>query len=173
MRPQAIVCWKGSGLALMLDLLAALLSDGNATFQIDRDSLRETRVSQVFLAFDLTSFADQRDRESFTNQIIEFFCGAAPADNQPVRYPGERTLEIRRQNSAQGIPVEPPVCQRIHDMADGSASVPLRRYLRETETQPLEFLTQRVMGAASISSIWTTIRPTPGGSKISIFPPVR
>ncbi len=43
--------WKGSGLALTLDLLAALLSRGKATFQLDARA--ETDVSQVFIAFDV------------------------------------------------------------------------------------------------------------------------
>src|SRR6266705_1354648 len=40
--------WKGSGLALMLDLLATLLSGGKASYQIEPIPERETRVSQVF-----------------------------------------------------------------------------------------------------------------------------
>ena len=34
--------WKGSGLAVVLDLMAAMMSLGNATHQIANDSLRET-----------------------------------------------------------------------------------------------------------------------------------
>src|SRR4029077_1138876 len=47
-RPLPIGFWKGSGLALMLDLLAALLSGGKATHQITADPDRETMLSQVF-----------------------------------------------------------------------------------------------------------------------------
>src|SRR5262249_27859112 len=43
--------WKGSGLSLMLDLLAAGLSGGRATHEIAMDPERETGLSQTFLAF--------------------------------------------------------------------------------------------------------------------------
>ena len=51
-RPLPIGFWKGSGLALMLDLLAAMLSGGKASYQIEPIPERETRVSQVFIAID-------------------------------------------------------------------------------------------------------------------------
>src|SRR3954454_8457751 len=41
--------WKGSGLAVVLDAMAAMLSLGKATHQIVPDSLRETALSQVFV----------------------------------------------------------------------------------------------------------------------------
>src|SRR6202165_5100698 len=40
-RPLPIGYWKGSGLSLMLDMLAALLSGGQATHQIKADILQE------------------------------------------------------------------------------------------------------------------------------------
>ena len=43
--------WKGSGLAIVLDVIAALLSGGRATFQVPTDPERETGLSQVFIAF--------------------------------------------------------------------------------------------------------------------------
>src|SRR5258705_6700051 len=46
-RSLPIGYWKGSGLALMLDSLAALLSGGDATHQITPDSYKETGLSQV------------------------------------------------------------------------------------------------------------------------------
>ncbi|HEX8352267.1 MAG TPA: 3-dehydro-L-gulonate 2-dehydrogenase, partial [Pyrinomonadaceae bacterium] len=52
-RPLPAGYWKGSGLALLLDMAAALLSGGLATHQIPADPLEETRLSQVFIAFDL------------------------------------------------------------------------------------------------------------------------
>jgi 3-dehydro-L-gulonate 2-dehydrogenase len=108
--------WKGSGLALMLDLLAAILSGGNGTHQITPDSLNETGLSQLFLAFDLSLIDQNRESARAVNEIIEFVHGAKPVGNEPVRYPGERTLEIRKRNLAEGIPVEPLIWQRILEM---------------------------------------------------------
>src|SRR5690606_27950141 len=43
--------WKGAGLSLMIDLLAALLSGGNSTKDIGRDRM-ESGLSQVFIVLD-------------------------------------------------------------------------------------------------------------------------
>ena len=115
-RPLPIGYWKGSGLALMLDLLAALLSGGNATYQIAADSFQETGLSQVFLAFDLPLIDKEEEREQLMNQIIEYVQSANPATEERVRYPGERTLEIRKENLEEGIPVEPQVWQQVQEL---------------------------------------------------------
>ena len=110
-RPLPIGFWKGSGLALLLDLMAVALSGGLGTHQIPRDSLQETGLSQVFLALKLPD--SHRDR--LIDQIIEFTCGARSVDDR-VRYPGERTLEIRKRNLAEGIPVNPDIWQEVQAM---------------------------------------------------------
>jgi 3-dehydro-L-gulonate 2-dehydrogenase len=105
--------WKGSGLALMLDLLAALLSGGNATHQIAPEPLKETGLSQVFLAFDLSSIDQANENTKLVDQVIQYVQGAEAVSEEKVRYPGQRTLEVRKQNLAEGIPVEPGVWQQI------------------------------------------------------------
>jgi len=105
--------WKGSGLALMLDLLAALLSNGKATHQIPADSLKETAVSQVFLAFDLSLIDNGGKHVQIVDQIIQYVQGASSSSEESVRYPGQRTLEIRKQNLKEGIPIEPTLWQQI------------------------------------------------------------
>jgi 3-dehydro-L-gulonate 2-dehydrogenase len=115
-RPLPIGYWKGSGLALMLDMLAALLSGGNATNQIAPDSLKETQLSQVFLAFDLRLIDRGSANANVVDQIIKFVQKAPASSQEKVRYPGQRTLEIRKQNLAEGIPVEPQVWQQIQEL---------------------------------------------------------
>ena len=115
-RPLPIGYWKGSGLAMMLDMLAALLSGGNATHQIAPDSLKETQLSQVFLAFDLRLIDRGSENANVVNQIIKFVQNAPASSQEKVRYPGQRTLEIRKQNLAEGIPVEPQVWQQIQEL---------------------------------------------------------
>ena len=56
-RPLPIGFWKGSGLALMLDMVAALLAGGRATHEIPQVPEQETGLSQVFLAFDVAAIA--------------------------------------------------------------------------------------------------------------------
>jgi 3-dehydro-L-gulonate 2-dehydrogenase len=110
-RPLPIGFWKGSGLSLMLDLLAVALSGGLATHQIPADSLQETGLSQVFLALEPTMV----ERARLIDQIVEFTCNAR-ASGEKVRYPGQRTLEIRKRNLAEGIPVQPVVWQQVQEL---------------------------------------------------------
>jgi 3-dehydro-L-gulonate 2-dehydrogenase len=110
-RPLPIGFWKGSGLALLLDLVAVALSGGMGVHQIPKDSLQETGLSQVFLALQLP----ESDRGRLIDQIVEFTCGARIVGDG-VRYPGERTLEIRRRNLAEGISIDPNVWQEVQAM---------------------------------------------------------
>lgn len=115
-RPLPIGYWKGSGLALMLDLLAAVLSGGRATHQIKAEVLEETHLSQTFLAFDLPSIDKDAATAALINQIIQFVQGPGVEGSDDVRYPGQRTSEIRKQNLAEGIPVEADVWEQIQRM---------------------------------------------------------
>src|SRR5277367_7167789 len=57
-RALPIGYWKGSGLSLVLDMLAAMLSGGLATHQIPLDPARESGISQIFIAVDPSSIAN-------------------------------------------------------------------------------------------------------------------
>jgi 3-dehydro-L-gulonate 2-dehydrogenase len=115
-RPLPIGYWKGSGLALMLDMLAALLSGGQATHQTKAQILQETGLSQMFVAFDLPSIDKDTASGELIDQIIEFVQGPDALSAEKVRYPGQRTLEIRRENLVEGIPVAPNVWEQVQRM---------------------------------------------------------
>jgi 3-dehydro-L-gulonate 2-dehydrogenase len=57
-RPLPIGYWKGSGLSLVLDMMAAMTSLGIATHQLSTDSLREAGLSQMFLAINPAELGD-------------------------------------------------------------------------------------------------------------------
>ena len=112
-RPLPIGFWKGSGLALLLDMAAALLSGGLATHQIPPDPLKETRLSQVFLAFDISTTGGPETAARLADDIIE---NLQSDDGEDVRYPGEQTLERRLENMEQGIPVDPSVWEQVRTL---------------------------------------------------------
>ena len=95
--------WKGSALAVMLDMAAAILAGGLATHEIPRDPEQESSLSQVFIAIDGPALGG--GHETIADAIVEHL-HATPAADAPVRYPGERTLETRRRNLVEGIPVD-------------------------------------------------------------------
>jgi 3-dehydro-L-gulonate 2-dehydrogenase len=107
-RPLPIGFWKGSGLALMLDMVAALLAGGRATHEIPAAPERETGLSQVFLAFDVAAIAGRDEGTRVVAAIL--------ADLQ-VRYPGERTFDTRRQSLADGVLVEPSAWRFLENAA--------------------------------------------------------
>jgi 3-dehydro-L-gulonate 2-dehydrogenase len=113
-RPLPIGFWKGSGLAVLLDLVAAVLAGGRATHQIQRDPLHETDLSQVFLALDPQSLGGA-DAYAVVDAAVDHLRAPGP-DGQRPRYPGERTLETRRRNLADGVPVDPEVWQVVRGL---------------------------------------------------------
>jgi 3-dehydro-L-gulonate 2-dehydrogenase len=106
--------WKGSGLAMMLDMMGALLSGGLATHQIPVDTIRESRLTQVFLAFDLGTIDAAGARDAIVHGILESVRGPLTGDR--LRTPGERIARTRRENLAQGIPIDDRVWQAISQM---------------------------------------------------------
>ncbi|MBB5338068.1 3-dehydro-L-gulonate 2-dehydrogenase [Tunturiibacter gelidoferens] len=107
--------WKGSGLSLVLDMLAAMISGGLATHQIPRDPLRESGLSQVFLAIDPTTIADPQELSQIADAILDSLHQATPADpGKPIRYPGQQTLQLREENLRLGVPVDPEIWHQLN-----------------------------------------------------------
>jgi 3-dehydro-L-gulonate 2-dehydrogenase len=115
-RPLPIGYWKGSGLSLMLDMVGALLSGGCATHQIAVDTELETNLSQVFIAIDPHS-VEQTDRSAMiADRIVDHLHATLPPAGGEVRYPGERTLQTRKENLEKGIPVEPAIWNEVQSL---------------------------------------------------------
>ncbi|TKB96767.1 3-dehydro-L-gulonate 2-dehydrogenase [Pedobacter cryophilus] len=108
-RPLPAGMWKGSGLALMLDLLATLLSDGNSTAAITKTG-QERGISQVFICFDAVI---NTQHESIIQEILTYTQAAEKIEGQEIYYPGERTLNVRKENITKGIPVDELMWQKL------------------------------------------------------------
>lgn len=106
--------WKGSGLSIAFDMIAAVLSGANAVSDIGKNYEEEIGLSQVFIAIDPEKF----DTKEMTDEIIDRIT-ADIHSSEPVReggsiyYPGERTLLTREENMRDGIPVLEDVWERI------------------------------------------------------------
>jgi 3-dehydro-L-gulonate 2-dehydrogenase len=67
----------------------------------------------VFVAIDPNTLGQGSGAESLTHQIVQYLHSSAPATGGQVRYPGERVLQIRKENLAKGIPVEPAIWRDV------------------------------------------------------------
>ena len=106
--------WKGSGLAIVLDMIASMLSGGLATHQFGPDPLREAGQSQIFLSIDPSALATAAELNHIANGIIHSLQQATPIDPaKPIRYPGEQTLQLREENLRLGVPVDPDIWHSI------------------------------------------------------------
>jgi 3-dehydro-L-gulonate 2-dehydrogenase len=113
-RPLPVGYWKGSGLSVVLDMIAAMMSLGLATNQIANDPVRETGVSQMFLTMDPEAFGPEPRVADIVEGVVASLHNCQPAKpGSSVRYPGEQTLRAREENARLGLPVEPSVWEQI------------------------------------------------------------
>jgi 3-dehydro-L-gulonate 2-dehydrogenase len=106
--------WKGSALAIALDMAASLLSGGLSTVAISEDRPAETDVSQVFVAVDLKRLVGDDERDRVLDRIRASVHASEPVDpRRPVRLPGEETPERIRRGLADGVAVDDAVWAEI------------------------------------------------------------
>jgi len=111
--PVPMGFWKGAGLALLLDLLATILSGGLATHEISKNDL-EYGMSQVFIAIDISKLGNHSSITKIIEEILNDYHQSVPADeSKKIIYPGERVLLTRKNNLANGIPVLKKVWDEI------------------------------------------------------------
>jgi 3-dehydro-L-gulonate 2-dehydrogenase len=115
-RALPIGYWKGSGLALVLDTMASVISGGQATHQIGKQK-SEYAVSQVFIAINATGMMGQNILNETVEAIINDFHTATPLDeNENVRYPGEGMLRTRQESLEKGVLVDAAQWQALLEM---------------------------------------------------------
>jgi 3-dehydro-L-gulonate 2-dehydrogenase len=108
--------WKGSGLSLLLDILATILSGGRSTNEITKSKV-EYSVSQVFIAICLKRLHNCSSIESSVHQIIDNLKSSIPENEQArIRYPGENIVKTRNLNLKSGIPVNRELWNEIRDL---------------------------------------------------------
>lgn len=107
-RALPIGYWKGSGLALLLDILLTALSGGRSTRDITAEG-REYGVSQCFIAL---------YREDLHHRLTEAILDYTrqSGDSGDVSYPGERTLHTRRESEQQGVFVNEQLWEQVRSL---------------------------------------------------------
>jgi 3-dehydro-L-gulonate 2-dehydrogenase len=115
-RTLPIGYWKGSGLALLLDIIATVLSGGIPTAEISKHEI-EYAVSQVFIAFDISKLSNHSTIANTINSIIQDYKKAKVESGlQEVLYPGERVIRRRAENIKNGVAVGKIIWEEIKNL---------------------------------------------------------
>lgn len=109
-RALPIGFWKGSGLSLVLDLLATVLSGGQSTAAISQAGRKESGVSQVFIAIK----TDNERNVSLINEIINYTKN--DDTGREILFPGENMLRTREESMRDGVWVDEKIWQKISAM---------------------------------------------------------
>jgi LDH2 family malate/lactate/ureidoglycolate dehydrogenase len=113
--------YKGSGLAMMAEILCALLSGGAMSSQLGalRVPGQPMRVGQVFLAVDVTRFMPMDVFVERMRMLIALVKSSSPAKGyDEVLVAGEPEWRQQEQRSKNGIAVSPGVWQALANAAE-------------------------------------------------------
>ena len=108
--------WKGSGLSIVLDLIATVLSAGNSVQKIGTFG-DEVGLTQVMIAIDPQKFNTAQQTDAIVDAILADVKASEPVEGggQTV-YPGELSLRNIRENRCKGIPVIREIWEAVQKM---------------------------------------------------------
>ena len=105
--------WKGSGLSLALDLVAAVLAGGRTSCMVGALPV-ETELSQVFISISMEALPDQEELMRRIDAALADLKTAAPVqEGKTVYYPGENMMKIRAENMELGVPVDEEIWKQV------------------------------------------------------------
>lgn len=108
--------WKGSGISVLLDLIATILTAGNSVQKIGSFG-DEVGLSQVMIAIDPEKFQNKELTDKIVEEIITDVKSSVPLnEGKEVLYPGERVVNTREDNRVNGIPVIEEIWESIRNM---------------------------------------------------------
>lgn len=97
--------WKGSGISIALDMIATVLTAGNAVHTIGTFD-DEVGLSQIMIAIDPAKANSEEETDDIINGIIDYIKTSEPIEEgQSVLYPGEPESLTIEDNLKNGIPV--------------------------------------------------------------------
>ena len=105
--------WKGSGLSILLDVVATVLTNANSVSKIGTFG-DEIGLTQIMIAIDPTKANTPEVTDNIVNEIINDIKSSEPVkEGGEVFYPGEIELNTRKDNLENGIPVIDEVWEKI------------------------------------------------------------
>jgi 3-dehydro-L-gulonate 2-dehydrogenase len=111
--------WKGSGMAIALDLAAAVMANGRTGADMDREGRGScTGCCQIFIAYDPYLFGGREEIQTKLSSRVAAADATEP--DRPggrVTCPGERTAAARARNRKEGVPVDETVWRQVLKLA--------------------------------------------------------
>ena len=117
--------WKGSSMAIVLDMAAALMANGRSGADLDREN-REgcTGCSQVFIAYDPYLFGSEEEIQAMLNERVSAVASSHPInEGNKVKSPGEGTLQRRHTSLKDGVTVDEKIWEQVQSIASGDLDV--------------------------------------------------
>ncbi|MDI2091238.1 3-dehydro-L-gulonate 2-dehydrogenase [Commensalibacter oyaizuii] len=106
--------WKGSGLSVVLDMIATLLSNGSSVAEVTEDNRDEYGVSQIFMAIEVDKLIDGETKEKKLRRIMDYVTDAQRSEpDVKIRLPGHKFPRLQEENRRNGIPVDDAVWNAI------------------------------------------------------------
>lgn len=114
--------WKGSSMALALDLAAALMANGKCGTDMDNEAQGScTGCCQIFIAYDPYLFGSKEEAQSKIGLRIDAVHAAHPErEGGHVSYPGENTMSRRQKSMENGVNVDEQIWEQIESLAAGN-----------------------------------------------------
>ena len=122
---EATGYWKGSSMALVLDMLAAGLAGGLTGSDIDKqDQGSCTNCCQIFIAIDPYLAGTKEEIQQKWDDRVAAADATHPINPaHPVTCPGEGTAARREDNLKNGVKVDEQVWEQIKQVAAGNLDV--------------------------------------------------
>lgn len=108
--------WKGSGLSILMDLMATILSGGNSVADVGSFG-DEVGVTQIMIAIDPAKFNTAEETDAIAQRILEDVKASEPVtEGGEVFYPGERSHKNMADHMQNGIPVVEEIWNAVLNM---------------------------------------------------------
>jgi L-2-hydroxycarboxylate dehydrogenase (NAD+) len=123
--------YKGSGLALMIGLLAGVLNSaafGRDVVDFNADDASETNTGHFMIAADIARFVPL---QTFTAEVDRHVRDLRASRRLPgvdaIRLPGDRRAECRDERLRDGVPIAAPLLAQLDTLAAELKVKPLRQ----------------------------------------------
>lgn len=111
--------WKGSSMAIALDMAAALMANGMSGSDMDEYKKGSCGgCCQIFIAYDPYLFGSKEEIQDMLNHRVEAADAAHPIEEgKAVTCPGERTMATRAKSLREGVNVDESVWAQVQELA--------------------------------------------------------